>query len=203
MTKEKVNMKKFFALAATIIIGACTATSLFAIDYGTVSTRVLETVTDDKIFIGQCANEKELALVLEKGYKALFDATMEDPDTTVEKIIRSMESKKEYDTAFKKAENRQKIADVYDYSHMDFTYDEILEIINTFKVKLNKESARYYAAIMCDSDYYAYTFVYDAKTKKLCMNYGYHYSYDEDDYYDDGDDYYDDEYDYYDDYYGR
>ena len=58
-------MKKFFALAATIIIGSCAVTNLFAIDYGTVSTRVLETLTDDKIFIGQCANEEELALVLE------------------------------------------------------------------------------------------------------------------------------------------
>lgn len=189
-------MKKFFALAATIIIGSCAVTNLFAIDYGTVSTRVLETLTDDKIFIGQCANEKELALVLEKGYKDLFGETMGTPEKTVEKIVKSMETKKEYDTAFKKAEDRQKIADVYDYSHMDFTYDEIVQIINTFKEKLNKESARYYAAIMRDSDYYAYTFVYDSKTKKIYMSYGYHYSYDDGNYYDD-DYYYDD-----DDYYG-
>ncbi|MBP5444449.1 MAG: hypothetical protein J6W60_02455 [Treponema sp.] len=146
--------------------------SSFAIDYDKVSTRVLPTLTDDEIFIGQCANEKELALLLEKGFKYTFDRTLENSDEIVKSILSHMESKKIYNKEFELAEKQNKKRDVLYCYHVDLDFDEIVQIINTFKSKLEKSSDRYYLVCMQDGYRDGYIIVYDVKKKEVFLQYG-------------------------------
>lgn len=145
--------------------------SSFAIDYDKVTTRVLPTLTDDEIFIGNCANEKELALLLEKGVKYTFGRTLENSDVIVKSILSHMESKKIYNKKYELVEKRNERFDVMFHVNLDF--DEIVEIINTFKTKL-KNTDRYYLVCMIDESYErnGYVIVYDAKKKEVFMQYG-------------------------------
>lgn len=165
-------MKKIF-LSILISIFAST---VFAIDFTTTSTRILETLTSDEIFVAQAANSKELVLVLEKGYKEVFGPERTsyyskgmDFEKKVTDIISHMETKKQYNEMYEKSSKRVNYC-VFDRNHTDFTYDQMVEIINTFKGRLGNEKVSYYVTFMKDgnsSD--CFIFVYDAKTKKIYM----------------------------------
>lgn len=147
--------------------------SSFAIDYDKVTTRVLPTLTDDELFIGNCSNEKELALLLEKGLKYTFDLTLENSDNIAEKILSNMENKKIYNKEFELAGKQHVTRDIgaKDEHHVGFDFDEIVQVINTFKSKLEKSSDRYYLVCMEDGSY-GYVIVYDAKKKEVFLQYG-------------------------------
>ncbi|MBP5451140.1 MAG: hypothetical protein J6Y16_02770 [Treponema sp.] len=147
---------------------------IFAIDYDKVSTRILPTLTDDELFIGQCANEKELTMLLEKGFKYTFNKTLDNADNITEKILSRMENKKIYNKEFELAGRQHETLDVWvkDENHVGFDFDEIVQVINTFKSKLEKSSGRYYVVCMKDRYGGGYLMVYDAKKKEVFLQHG-------------------------------
>lgn len=165
-------MKRIFL---SILISILAAT-VFAIDFTTTSTRILETLTSDEIFVAQASNIKELVLVLEKGYKEVFGPertsyyhSKMDFDKKVEDIISHMETKKQYNEMYEKSSKRVNYC-MFDRNHTDFTYDQMVEIINTFKGRLDNEKVSYYAVFMKDGNSdNCFIFVYDARTKKIYM----------------------------------
>ncbi|MBQ1832417.1 MAG: hypothetical protein II114_01420 [Treponema sp.] len=160
-------MKRFLITALALIIGA----GAFAIDYATVSTRILDTLTSDSIFIAGCTNEKEVTLAFEKGMKDLVSCTVQNGEEFADELISMLQPKKEYDAAFAKAEKEENLKDIFDYNHFNFTFDDISDVVNAFKARLPKGSPKYYLIIMPSEYEWDYIFLYDAKSKKASMMY--------------------------------